>query len=345
MALNLSRSFTYTSGNTIASSENNTNENTLYNAFSGLEAGTKSFSILPLDADPTSALYAATKQYVDNYADYKRPELQYISATLVDVNDNTGTANQTKIRFHDGSYRSVTEDTSSTNKYRRFDITATANFTSGTEDSGMLSGESEPTNGWVAIYAVKSQINTANFVLVGSQTLPVQGSYSTLNTNFGGTGSWVYLGLIVNGNNAGTTGDIVAFVQSGNKTILYGATDGGTPGGPMEGIELADTAGATSLTYTYAAGVAAAQIPANISIVDWVYTNSNDAAAFAVTDSGSAVRYKNWVATAGAHTDIIQNARASYGIKIASAGSVSRNICMRAFVDDVLGVGSNPLIS
>jgi hypothetical protein len=65
MALNLSKDYTFSPNTLAKSSEVNADFDELYNAFSGLEAGTKSMSKLPLDADPTSALYAATKQYVD----------------------------------------------------------------------------------------------------------------------------------------------------------------------------------------------------------------------------------------------------------------------------------------
>lgn len=49
MALSLTRSFVYSSGAVITSSQNNTNENTLYNAFSGLEAKTSTISNIVVD--------------------------------------------------------------------------------------------------------------------------------------------------------------------------------------------------------------------------------------------------------------------------------------------------------
>ena len=49
MALNLTRTFTYATGGTITASQNNTNENTLYNAFSGLEAKTSTITNIVVD--------------------------------------------------------------------------------------------------------------------------------------------------------------------------------------------------------------------------------------------------------------------------------------------------------
>lgn len=156
---------------------------------------------------------------------YRRPNLTHQSITTVDVEPNTGTSNQTKIIFPDGNVRTVTEDTSSTNKYRRFDITATAQFTSGTEDSGLRSGISETTNTWYAIYAVKSLIDSTKFVLVGDTTLPTSSNVSTLDGRYG-SNSWVYLGTIRNGDNVSATGDIIKFKHVGNACFFSNIVSG-----------------------------------------------------------------------------------------------------------------------
>ena len=344
MALNLTRSFTYATGNTITASENNTNENTLYNAFSGLEATTSTLAKLKVDADPTAALEVATKQYVDVYATWKRPELIWISVTTVDVNDNTGTANQTRIIFPDGNYRSVTEDTGVTTKYRRFDITATAEFTSGTEDSGLRSGISEANNTWYAIYAVKSTINTANFVLAGDTTLPLAANFSTLNTRYG-TNGWVYLGLIRNGDGDAAASSILTFEQSGNKTEFYNTWNGNTSIA-KRGMVLTGTGSGTSASWTYAGGTGTAQLPQNIVLMSAVAVRLAPTAnrTFRVLGQGTAfVMYstfteENVVVTVPYYV-------ASQGISLTSATDVvamDAGIC--GFTDGALGVGSNPLL-
>lgn len=197
---------------------------------------------------------------------YRRPNLVPASSTGVDIENNTGTANQTTLVFPDGTIRSVTENTSSTDKYRRFLITATANFISGTEDSGLYSGLSEATNTWYAIYAVKSQINSANFVLVGTTTLPLQANFSTLNTNLGANG-WIYLGMVRNGNNADATGDLLSFNMSGSKTVFKGNMTGTNSARSLPAGNLVATATASATTsYTYSAGTGTADIPDHIKI-------------------------------------------------------------------------------
>ncbi len=216
---------------------------------------------------------------------YRRPNLVFIGVTAVDVENNTGTANQTTIVFPDGTIRSVTEDTSSTNKYRRFLITAAAEFTSGTEDSGVRSGISEATNTWYAIYAVKSTINTSNFVLAGDTTLPLQANFATLNSRYG-TSGWVYLGMIRNGDNDGATGDILKFSQSCGTTRFNNNANS-----IATGVKLAATSG-----YTYSAGTGTADIPNHLAIVYIHGAFSSDAAADFVINVGSVSYYKDTTA-------------------------------------------------
>jgi hypothetical protein len=268
---------------------------------------------------------------------YRRPNLVFVSSTAVDVENNTGTANQTTIVFPDGSIRSVTENTSSTNKYRRFLITAAAEFTSGTEDSGVRSGISEATDTWYAIYAVKSAINSANFVLAGDTTLPLQANYSTLNTRYGGANSWVYLGMIRNGDNSGATGDILTFNQQGPSTFLSNVCTANVIA--HNGLRLASTAGATSLTYTYSAGTGTTDIPNHVSQVELYWANAADSTN-ALTIRNSANTYALWSGSgasqraAGTLGMYIQN-----GLLLSSAGSIARDIALIGWNDPLL-VGS-----
>lgn len=348
MALNLAKDYTFSPSTTIASSEVNTDFDELYNAFSGLEGATASMSKLPLDADPTSALHAATKQYVDAYATYRRPTLTYISATTVDVENNTGTVNQTKIIFPDGNYRSVAEDTASSNKYRRFDITADAEFTSGTEESGLRAALSEATDTWYAIYAVKSTINTANFVLVGDTTLPLQANVSSLN-GFYGTNGWVYLGLIRNGSVATQTGDIVEFAQVGNRTIFYNANSAANLSGfanATAGLRFADTAGATSLAYTYSAGTGTTNVPDNIGFVEWNAGSETNTSGLLQVFNSAANRLVTQTAFTAVGCGVQCLARAADGLAIAQSagGSITGSLMLIGWIDKALGVGSNPFI-
>lgn len=273
---------------------------------------------------------------------YRRPVLKYISASLVDVENNTGTANETKIVFSDGSVRSVTEDTSSTNKYRRFDITATANFTSGTEDSGLRSGIAEANNTWYAIYAVKSQINTANFVLAGDTTLPTQANFSTLNTRYG-TDSWAYLGMIRNGDGGSTAADILNFIQSGNMTIFKNAITGSSTLA-LSGLLLATTAGATTLTYTYSAGTGTTAIPNTVLLAQYAAAFAAVANFAIAKDSGGTRIYLKELGTNGVAGQWLASAAEGVALSNGAASSIAQDVALTGFIDSVLGVGSNPLL-
>ena len=290
----------------------------------------------------SSAAWRATVTSTSALASYRRPVLQYVSATLVDVENNTATANQTTIVFPDGTSRSVTEDTGVTTKYRRFDITATAEFTSGTEDSGVRSGISEATNTWYAIYAVKSAIDAAKFVLVGDTTFPTQANASTLDGRYGAS-SWVHLGYIRNGDASGATGDILAFTQVGNFTMFRNVTTGAVINGV--GVRLATASGAATVTYTYAAGSGAAQIPNTIGISMFglsctaatgqvIAADSGGTIKFSQQHDGGAASLRAWIAPA------LLGVQGSTG----PAANEDWDVYLYGFYDTVLGVGGNPLL-
>lgn len=276
---------------------------------------------------------------VANLLGYRRPNLVYVSATQLDVESNTGTSNQTMIVFPDGTLRTVTEDTSLANKYRRFDITAAAEFTSGTEDSGLRSGITEAVNTWYAIYAVKSTINTSNFVLAGDTTLPLQANYATLNSRYG-TNGWLYLGMICNGDNSGATGNIVRFTQCGNKTKFNNSPTSSSALANV-GIRFANTAGATSLTYTYAAGTAAAQIPDNITLADYCVSATTTTTIEVDAQSDGALNYFTVTSTSGFGC-ILTDVVAAHGVKINCGGSAASTINLAGWRDNALCAGINP---
>lgn len=410
MALNLSKDHTFTGGTTILSAQVNADFDELYNAFSGLEALTSSYTNLLVDTvlrsagtiqsadglvgapgltftnDTDCGLYRVASneigvaiggsligtwkstgltmnslkllglsagsaagdsiryEQVSTLWAYRRPTLKFASVTAVDVENNTGTQHETTILFPDGTYRSVTEDTSSTNKYRRFLITAAAEFTSGTEDSGLRSGITEATNTWYAIYAVKSAIDATKFVLAGDTTLPLQTNFSTLNSRYG-TSGWVYLGMIRNGDNGGTTGDLLNFKQCGGMTIFTNKVTGGSTALDSSGLLVATQAAGTALAYQTSNGTGTTDIPANLIHILWTgasdsgsnwtsFTQRDDTAISygrLVNSANTAILYRTWGA-------------ADPGFRVETASSNTQDIYVAGFFDSVLGVGPNPFL-
>jgi len=290
----------------------------------------------------SSAITPTQLGYLANIFGYRRPVLQFISVTAVDVENNTGISNQTRIVFPDGEFRDVTEDTASTNKYRRFLITAAAEFTSGTEDSGVRSGISEATNTWYAIYAVKSVINAVNFVLAGDTTLPLQANFSTLNSRYG-TNGWVYLGMIRNGDGAGSTGDILDFVQHGNRVMFRNTNADANFGGAHCGLILATSAGTTSLGWVYAAGTGTAQVPNNILMGDAFFGRDTGTTEITFFATGTRTLYRHQNGTSG-RIGVSIFTSLSAGVSVGSGASNPMIIELQGWVDNALGIGFNPVL-
>lgn len=150
---------------------------------------------------------------------YKKPVLVYDDTTSIRIEQNTTTANRTLIVFPAGPI-AVTEDTSSTHKFRQLKIDATANGYSaahtGAADSGMYVGLTLTENTWYFVYAVVVQggddaVND-NFILVVRDVNPSPSNWGTLNSNFG-SGMWVYVGLFRYGYGTTSGDSIVPFVQ------------------------------------------------------------------------------------------------------------------------------------
>ncbi len=275
---------------------------------------------------------------------YRRPVLKWTSASTVDIENNTGTANDTKIIFPDGELRDVTEDTGSTNKFRRFDITATAEFTSGTEDSGLRSGESEANNTWYGLYAVKSLIDSSKFVTVGTATLPLQANVSTLNSNFN-TNGWAYLGLIRNGNSQNNDTDILGFTMAGNETHFLPPAMASLFEAQV-GVLLANASTGTSITYTYSAGTGDLQIPNNIGIAHWTFVNGVVGQDVTIGVSGATHNLDRYHPSAFSDQLIGRLSHpATEGLVIAHvSGDEVKSLVLAGFTDIALGVGGNPLI-
>jgi len=310
----------------------NANETYTKSVFDGLEATTTTFAKLKVDANPATALEVATKQYVDNYATYRRPVLQYSTGSVVALEAGiNGTSGQARILFPDGTIRS--DSTTS-----RIDCNlAQVAALSGTARSGVRTG-TVAANTWYAIYAVKVSDSSTNFVTVADTVIPTQTNYSSLNSNFG-TNSWVYLGTIRYGDNSTNTTTILPFAQCGNTTIFRNNCTATAENGT--GILLADTGAAGTLTYAYSAGTGATDIPAHFPLVWWGYatgiiTNTT------LRDNTLNVNLASVSAVSGAHGLVLYVA--ANGVKIASSGSVAAGIFLSGFVDSVLGVGSNPIL-
>jgi hypothetical protein len=284
--------------------------------------------------------------FLTNVSNYRRPNLVWVSVTTIDVENNTGTEHQTKILFPDGTSRSVTEDTGSTHKYRRFIITAAAEFTSGTEDSGLRSGITEAVSTWYAMYAVKSTIDSTKFVLAGDTTFPSQATASTLNTRYG-TNGWVYLGTFRNGDGGSSTGDILAFTQAGPMTNFTNTGTGFNSGTVAPGLLLATNAAATTVTYTYSSGSGATDIPSPISHAKWIASigASGTTIAAIFRDAGGAYDHGRFYT---------ENVRVTYSwfdaaakgarTTISTADTPGCDISIGGFFDEILAAGTSPLI-
>lgn len=288
----------------------------------------------PADSDLISLGAGEIRSLKSDIQDYlsdqqrRRPVLVWVSATTIDVENNTGTEHQTTIAFPDGEVLSVTENTGSANKYRRFIITSTAEFTSGTEDSGLRSGITEANNTTYAIYAVKSTIDATKFVLAGDTTFPTQANASTLDTRYGAN-NYVFLGYIRNGDNEGTAGDILAFDQVGNFTRFRNTTASYLPGYRVS------TASATEATFAPASnlGSGSAQVPDTVGVFSYCgYLASSTRIAFRV-DSTYEIAIPGLT---GTDISVMNTAAAGASVAIVASGSTTCSIYVAGFYDRAL---------
>lgn len=297
--------------------------------------------VIANDRDLLDDITNAKNTINENFGFYTRPSLIFSSVTTIDVSTNTSTSNTTRILFHDGEMRTVTENVLTTDKYRRCIITSTANWTSGTEDSGMdtTGSVTESTNTWYTVLAIKSKIDTSKFVVVLSTVEMIPSQYVHFDNRYDVKG-WIHLGMWRNGDTAGAIGDGLAFTHNGNLTKFTNTT---TTGGNLfenTGIRLATTAGATSLTYTYASGMKGTQIPSNLTVVTFVAgCNAGSGTSVIRSTSGSRI----FSAVAGGSI-LIDDAigSSSEGCQVVNGSSVAMDIYLVSFFDSALGVGSNP---
>lgn len=336
MAINYTISYTFSPGTTISSSQVNTNFSDNVNTWNGLEALTKTFAKLKVDVDPATALEVATKQYVDHYSIWRRPVLQYSSGSVVVVETGIdGTSGELRIVFPDGSVR-----TDSTNGRIQCNLAQVAAL-SGTWQSGIRTG-TVSNNTWYSFYAVKTTDDTAKMVIVADTVIPTQANFATLNSNFG-TNGWVYIGTLPNGDNSGTAGSIPKFAMAGNKVTFYNQCV--TSSRNIRGVRLANTAGATSVTWSYASGTAlgSAQVPGHILIGDFAVSMENTG-QMSLTDSGATYNIATTYPTTGLSISYVSNSYLGEGLKNSSTASVAQGITLSGYIDGVLGPGANPLL-
>jgi hypothetical protein len=246
-----------------------------------------------------------------------------------------GASGQAQILFPDGTLR-----TDSTAGRINLSISQVAAL-SGAAQSGLRTG-TVSNNTWYACYAVKVTDSTTNFVMVADTVFPTQANFATLNSNFG-TNGWVYLGYIRYGNNADSATNIQRFVQSGDTTIFDNTNTKNSVG--MVGINLADTASASSLNYSYSAGSGAAQIPNTITIgyVQVGYLPGG-AGLISYSSGSSGLMFKAQNGTFSAFITAPAPVFITQGISAVAPATSAIDINLVGFKDAVLGIGANPIM-
>ena len=205
---------------------------------------------------------------------YQKPVLVYVDSDSIDVENNCETSNQSLIVFPFGPL-AVTEDTSSTHKYRRLKLSATANgygaSHTGSADSGLRVGLSLSANTWYFVYAVNVQYGTDagnGFILVVDDTDPAYSNEGTLDGRYG-SGQWVYLGTIRRGFGTSATTTLVPFIQDAHGWTMF--SDRGTANA-YHGIQAVSntlvTASSTPATvFTFSVGNSGNSLPTHVASV------------------------------------------------------------------------------
>jgi len=304
---------------------------------SGVTASMNNTKLTSLSNGTASTDAVAFGQVTPLFA-YRRPTLVFSSATVVSVETGLdGTSGDAVILFPDGQLRTET----STNRYNGF-ITQNAVFNNaalGSNQGGLRTG-SVAANTWYACYAVKVTTFAANWVMVLDTVLPKQSNYSTLNTNFG-TNGWIYLGLIRYGDQGGSSTGILDFNAAGNQMTLTNANSGVAVSGNRNGILLATTAGASSLSWAYASGTSGAVLPNNINIAVTVWDFQSSTNSY-LANSGNNYRYIQLTCNSLGGSQVVSDPTAGY--QITNASSTACDILIVGWFDNALGIGPNPLL-
>lgn len=267
---------------------------------------------------------------------YRRPVLKWVSAAVISVENNTGTANQSRIVFPDGDDRSVTEDGGLSITTRNLNLGAyTADWTV-TLQSGLRSGVFVTADKWYAVYAVKSQIDSLNWTMVMDTTLPLITNYSTLNGYYG-TYGWVYLGMVRLHVPAFSI-DFMKFSMVGNRTIFMNTILAAS------GITLVSDGAVATITYTTVNGTGNLQIPDHFTLVNFLARVSNASANNVIVKDSSGTRIYAQV-DCNRIVYLPVEMPASEGMQMAaSTGTISGSVHLVGWTDNVLGVGPNAII-
>ncbi len=227
---------------------------------------------------------------------YSKPVLVYVDSTTVNMQQNVTTANRSLIVFPSGPI-DVTEDISSTHKFRQLKTSATANGYAtghaGAADSGMKAGLSLTENTWYFVYAavVRGGSDLGNFVMVVDDTSPVPENWTDLNTTYG-DGNWVYLGPLRYGHGEAAATTLVPFIMDHQGWISF---VGAAVTNNFFGIRLASTIISTTsydTVWEEQTGNEGESIPANFSAVKITYrpVDADDAemtGQFVMTDNSN----------------------------------------------------------
>jgi len=325
----------YNPNDVITAAKQNSNENAAFNLLNGnldstnIAAGGIAYS--NLGATVTNRL---------QLANYRRPILMPQSSTSISVDTNTATVNESCVIFPDATQVCVTEALPGT--YRTMALTQNANFVSGTEKSGLAPGYTLGNNTWYAIYAVKSQISSSNFVLVADTVTPQAANAATLNTSYG-TNGWSYLGMIRYGDNETHANAICNFTMSGNMTLLSGAVVTSL-NQQLAGMELADTANANNLSYSPTSGISGTNLPPQFTNLLISAGGYNGGAAFTLDlrDTSGTITFNNaGIPAAGGVTLRAWVPAYPNGFKLQGANAIAYSVVLSGWVDSILGPGAN----
>lgn len=278
---------------------------------------------------------------------YRRPTLIYVDATHLDVEKNIGAANATTVVFPDGETRTVAEDTTTGSpKYRRLSFSTLANFTSGTEASGYFSASYLSAGFLVwSIYAVKSQINSSNFVLVADKLPPQQTNVATLNTQYGAN-SWIYLGSVYF-----FSSTMLEFRQTGNFFKLKSSASAGVSGAVIPGQKIGNASSATNLPLSLSASIFGNLPPMAVLWHGCIFAQTTTSGIFFMwlQDNGLSRTYaylpmatSNFV---NAHIVGPLPIESAINLKVSAASLCdSIAISLVGWTENVLAVGSNPFL-
>lgn len=214
-------------------------------------------------------------------ARYRKPRLEYSSASVVSIENNTGTASETVIIARDRVWTVVDRTCSLASTANGYGAAHVGAAVSGIED-----GLAEAANTWYYIYAVEvqygSDANGANCILCASTTSPLQANAATLDTEYG-AGKWIYMGVIRNGFNDGvTTLDIIPFVYDGYGHLEFttAANDAGA------GLRIISDNDNADESWTVALGTGAAEVPSTASQIRLLMYRVTDGFSMQYEDSG-----------------------------------------------------------